>query len=353
MTTTHMGYETRTQSILKEKRRAFMKKKEIERTGGFQIIFKACVLITVYLGLYVLGFFIPLSWWMILPFAILTGIAKAFVGTGVMHDAAHGSFSKHSWVNNLFAHVLYVLGGYLPNWKMQHNTIHHSFTNVHQHDDDIDTRGLIRLSVDQPHRPMHRFQHLYAWFAYSLMTLLWITTKDFFQTIRYHKAKKPGYENIRKHLVLVTLSKLGYYLMWLLVPIFVWDASVLQVVVWFICLELVAGFALGIIFQPAHVFEQTLNLPAPAAENFTAHQIRTSCDFATKSRVLTWLFGGLNFQTAHHLFPEVSHVHYPLITEELLPQICKEANVSYNNAGSFLEAIQGHYRMLKKLGRGQ
>lgn len=352
MTTQSMRYVTRTHQVsLNVKLRAFMKAQGIEKTGGFQIILKACVLITIYLGLYILCFFIPLSWWMIVPFATLSGFAKAFVGTGVMHDAAHGSFSKHSWVNNLFAHVLYVLGGYLPNWKMQHNVIHHSFTNVHEHDDDIDTRGLIRLSVHQPRKSMYRFQHIYAWFTYALMTLLWITTKDFFQAVRYHKAGKPGYENIRKHLALVTLSKLGYYTVWLLVPMFVWDASVLQVVVWFLCMEFVAGFTLGVIFQPAHIFEKSLNLEAPVAEDFVSHQIRTSCDFATNSRVLTWLFGGLNHQTTHHLFPSVSHVHYVLITKELLPKICEEAGVSYNNAGSFVDALRGHARALKRLGR--
>lgn len=353
MITQGMAYDHRhVQRELHQTLRIFMKEKGISKTGGVQIMLKACVLITIYLGLYMSGFFISLQWWMIVPFAILVGIAKAGIGMGVMHDAAHGSFSKHSWVNTLFAHILYVLGGYLPNWKMQHNVIHHSFTNVHEHDDDINTRGLIRLSMYQPRKPFHRFQYIYAWFLYSFMTVLWITTKDFAQAYRYHKEGRSGFENNLRHQVVILFSKIFYYMVWLVIPLMVWDASIMQVVVWFVVLELTSGFILGVIFQPAHIFEKSLNLPEPKSENFIGHQIRTSCDFATQNRLLTWYCGGLNFQTVHHLFPSVSHVYYPIITRELLPEICLREGVEYNHAGSFADALRGHARALQVLGGG-
>jgi len=42
--------------------------------------------------------------------------------------------------------------------------------------------------------------------------------------------------------------------------------------------------------------------------------MRTTVNFATNNRLLTWFAGGLNFQIEHHLFPHLSHTHYPDIS---------------------------------------
>ncbi len=110
---------------------------------------------------------------------IVIGLGMSGVGMVTMHDANHGSFSKNQKVNRFFGNSLYLLGGFPPNWRFQHNTLHHGFTNIQGHDEDIAPPGILRFSPHSPHKKIHRFQFIYAWFFYSLMTISWIIAKDF------------------------------------------------------------------------------------------------------------------------------------------------------------------------------
>ena len=71
--------------------------------------------------------------------------------------------------------------------------------------------------------------------------------------------------------------------------------------------------------------------------------------FATKSKVVSWLVGGLNFQVEHHLFPKISHVHYPVINK-FVRETCKQFNVKYIENKTFVGALWSHIKYLKKLG---
>ena len=48
----------------------------------------------------------------------------------VMHDANHESFSSKKWVNSLMGSSIYILAGNVYNWKVQHNVLHHTYTNI-------------------------------------------------------------------------------------------------------------------------------------------------------------------------------------------------------------------------------
>jgi linoleoyl-CoA desaturase len=98
------------------------------------------------------------------------GVGVAGVGMSVMHDAIHGSFSKSPVINKIFGSTLYLLGGNVYNWEIQHNKLHHTYTNIHHMDEDITGKFMLRLSSDDRLKSIHRYQHIYAFFLYSLMT---------------------------------------------------------------------------------------------------------------------------------------------------------------------------------------
>ena len=88
-------------------------------------------------------------------------------------------------------------------------------------------------------------------------------------------------------------------------------------------------FVLSLVFQLAHTVEHTA-FPVPAEDTgkledeWAVHQIKTTASFATNNKVVSWLVGGLNFQIRHHLFPKISHVHYPAINKiikQALPRL--------------------------------
>ncbi|MCF8366983.1 MAG: fatty acid desaturase, partial [Bacteroidales bacterium] len=148
--------------------------------GNTSIKIKSVVLMLVYLGPFILMLsgvvttlpIILLSW-------AIMGVGVAGIGMGVMHDANHGSYSKNPKVNKFLSKSLYLLGGFPVNWRYQHNTMHHGFTNIDGHDEDIAPTGILRFSPHKPLYKIHRFQQWYAWFLYGLMTFSWVTFKDF------------------------------------------------------------------------------------------------------------------------------------------------------------------------------
>ncbi len=91
--------------------------------------------------------------------------------------------------------------------------------------------------------------------------------------------------------------------------------------------------------------------PSGKIENeWAIHQVATTANFATDNKLISWLVGGLNFQIEHHLFPKISHIHYPAISK-IIKQACKEHDIQYNEFGKMSQAIASHYFYLRKLGQ--
>jgi linoleoyl-CoA desaturase len=109
-----------------------------------------------------------------------------------------------------------------------------------------------------------------------------------------------------------------------------------------------------VVFQLAHIVEGT-QFPLPNEESnrieqeWAIHQVNTTANFATKSKVVSWLLGGLNFQVEHHLFPKVSHIHYPQINK-LVRETCQEFNITYLEHATVLKAFRSHLLHIKRLG---
>jgi linoleoyl-CoA desaturase len=85
-------------------------------------------------------------------------------------------------------------------------------------------------------------------------------------------------------------------------------------------------------------------------DDWAMHQVRTTADFATSSRLTTWYSGGLNHQVEHHLFPNVGHTHYAAL-RPLIREAAERHGLHVHDLGSMNSAIRQHLAMLKKLGR--
>jgi len=342
---------------LREKVRIHFETNHISKYGNFRIISKSIFMISLYLIPYALmlaGVITSLSG--IFACWIIMGFGMAGVGMGVMHDANHGTYSKYRNINSFMAKSLYFLGGFPPNWKYQHNTLHHAFTNIVGHDDDISSVKLLRLSPHSPLFKIHRFQIWYAWVFYGLMTLSWATAKDFRQMQRYKKAGTAftGKKSISEMYIKMLLGKIVYYVVFLITPLIFIPISWYWILLAFVAMHFTCGVILGIVFQTAHVVTKTA-FPLPdengnIENNWAIHQLATTADFAPKSSLLSWLIGGLNYQVEHHLFPNISHVHYKQISK-IVKESAQKFGLPYHVHPTFLSAIWSHARMLKFLGR--
>ena len=340
-------------SELKKKIGEYFNQKGKLTTGNFSLHSKAILLVAGLITLYIhLVFFTPPAIFAIVECVIL-GCFAAAIGFNVMHDGAHGSFSRHKWINSMASNVANFLGASQYMWKTKHNVIHHTYTNIHGVDDDIEARPLLRLCDEQDYYKIHRYQHFYFWFAYSLLYIWWI----FFTDYKKYFSGKIGNIPLRK----MTFSEHFFFWFYKACHAFIFVALPIYMVgftpwlIGFLCLSLVAGFVLSIVFQLAHTVEHT-HFPMPdnasgkMEDEWAIHQIKTTANFATKNKLVSWLVGGLNFQVEHHLFPKISHVHYPAISK-IIKKACQEFGVEYIEYPKVRLAVASHVAFLRAMGK--
>ncbi|MGA0558827.1 fatty acid desaturase family protein [Larkinella sp. VNQ87] len=358
MTATHLKFLNKDKSlffsVLRTRIEDHFAENGFSKAGGSPILYKSLFM----LGLYLIPYALLLTNWfsatgMMALFAIM-GLGIAGVGMSVMHDANHGSFSAHSWVNGCFSSSLYLLGGNVYNWKIQHNTLHHTYTNIDQLDSDITGKPFLRLSVEQPLQKMHRYQHLYAFLLYGLMTFSFLLkdikqVRDFNQKARQRLTRPFPLPEV----LILTFSKLLYLVFICLLPLLVTDLSVWQWALGFLAMNFVAGLVLSTIFQLAHVVEDimppVLNVDGNIENAWAIHQLESTANFSG-SRLVSWFIGGLNYQIEHHLFPSISHIHYPAIAP-IVRATALEYGLPYHQKASLGQAVRSHIEQLKKLGR--
>ena len=341
-------------STMRSRVDSYFEVNNVPRSGNRVMYIKSAVMLSLYIIPYMMIISGAVS--SALPFFllwILMGIGMSGIGLSIMHDANHGAYSRKKAVNRLMGLTLNFVGCNALTWKLQHNVLHHSYTNVHGADEDIDTSGLMRFSPHQKRRWFHRFQHYYAWFLYGFMTLNRITAKDFTQLSRFRKmglVKSSYWRDLSD----IILWKIIYFAYILVLPIVLLPVSPWLIIVSFIAMHMINGLILSLVFQSAHVMP-TSEFHAADEEgklhnNWAVHQMLTTSNFSPGNTALSWFIGGLNYQIEHHLFAHICHVHYRKLSE-IVSDTAKEFGVPYNTRKSFLGAIADHARFLKHLGR--
>lgn len=323
-----------------------------QSTGNFSLYTKAVMLWALYVGLYVhIVFFTPNIWLGVLE-CVIMGILTAAIGFNVMHDGGHGSFSNSKFWNKIAAFSVNALGASGIMWNNKHNIIHHTYTNIDGVDDDIEIKPMLRMCATQKKYKIHKYQHIYVWLLYTQLLIIWVFATDY----KKYFSKKVGSIPIKKlstwdHFAF-WIAKIGYYTGMIILPILL--LGFIKWMVGFLIIAMVAGFILSVVFQLAHTVEETA-FPIPALgtnriENeWAIHQIETTANFATSNKLISWFVGGLNFQIEHHLFPKISHIHYPAISK-IIKQTCNEFGVKYIEYKKMWHAVISHASYLKRMG---
>ena len=278
------------------------------------------------------------------------GFCSILCALNFAHDAAHHSLTGKRRIDNIIFELAFNwqgANGYL--WKIRHNHSHHAYPNVDDCDADLQVNGLIALSPNQPLKAYHRFQHLYAPVAYMFYTLLWVFYKDFVLFFKRKQANILFKEHPLKEWIKFFLYKLMYIVVYIVIPYY---ASGVRVLMAFTCMHLLVSLFLLFTFLISHyvegiVFTNPAN-NASLATSWARHQVNVSVDFHAESQWAGYIFGGFNAHVAHHLFPQVCHVHYPAITKIIRNKLRKH-RVNYRSV-SFFGGIVSHLRFIKAQG---
>ena len=323
--------------------------------GNLRLTIQTVIMLSLYIIPFVFIFIIPMNAWVAMVLVTVMGAGMAGIGMCVMHDAVHGSYSNKEWINKMLGGTLYLLGSNVFNWKIQHNYLHHAYTNIEGYDQDIASRGPIRLSQYAPLKKIHRYQYVHAFFFYGLMTISKLV-KDFTQLLEYNKEgiSRQYHINPVSEYIRMVFVKIIYLFIFIGLPVLFTSFSWWQVLLGFFIMHWVAGCILSTVFQMAHVVEGTEQL-MPNAEGiiereWAVHELRTTSDFARNNLFLEYYVGGLNFQIEHHLFPNISHIHYRRIAP-VVEKTAKEFGYDYNLKPTFRKALYSHILRLKELGK--
>jgi linoleoyl-CoA desaturase len=319
---------------------------------AFKLFFYPAVFIGSYLLLVLGNYPFPTQ---VILFVVL-GFFTAFIGLNISHDAVHGSLSENKWVNKALGYTFNLIGANSYIWNVTHNIVHHTYTNIEGHDEDIMQISLLRMSPHQKLRSVHKNQYVYAFFFYSLASLSWVFIKDY---VKFFKKEIGNYKNknhpLREYFILF-FSKAVYYAIFVVIPFVFIEALWWQILIGFLLMHFVQGLTMAIVFMLAHIVEETdfplSNDTGNVKNTWAVHQLYTTADFGRNNSLLSFLCGGLNFQIEHHLYPRICHVHYKNISE-IVKQTADEFNLRYNDNSSFSKALGSHIRLLKALGRPQ
>ena len=341
------------QQAIKTKAAAYFAENRIKPTGNIKLYSKALILIFSAVALYMFLLFSRYNAAIGILLSIALGFFLCGIAMNVMHDANHGSFSSKKWVNNLMGLTMNALGSNAFLWKIKHNILHHTYTNIDGLDNDIIHSPALRQTPTQPWVPLHRYQHIYMYFLYAISTLHWMLLGDFQKYFTKQFIGMPIRKITLQEHVIFWLSKILYVVFYIYLPIYF--TGWLPWLIGFLIIHFVLGLFLTIIFQLAHMVEKTSFDSAGMGKKmidseWAIHEVKSTANFATQNKVLTWFAGGLNFQVEHHLFPHISHVHYPAISK-IIQEQCRLFNLPYNCYVTVTEAVISHTRLMKQLGK--
>ncbi len=294
-----------------------------------------------------------LSLWQTVVAVVSLGLSGAAVAMGTAHDAVHGSFSKGRRTNAAVALMAAPFGISRTWWRAKHNQLHHSFTNVHEVDDDLQFGRLLRLTPYQDRRWWHRYQHVYAWLLYPLMYLAMFVNGDrTFITRGVIGTTQVASASLPRALWLLVEKLTGLAILF---GIAVLAHPVLDVIAVYLAAAALAGLVMAVVFQTGHCLDTTTFLKPDAGtgelpSGWALAQLAGTADVAPSNRLYTAFTGGLNHHIEHHLFPQANQLLLPDIAP-IVHRHCATSGVDLVVLPTLSAAVRSHQRLLRRLGR--
>ena len=268
------------------------------------------------------------------------------------HDFSHNTIFKNKKLNNLcFICIYTIVGAHAEAWKLRHIHSHHYAPNVEEYDSDLKISKLIRVIPNSQHQWYHRFQHIYAPFAYTTYSLFWVFIKDF--VILFSKDEYTAKKGLKYHLSFWA-QKIFYLSFILALPLLFSLQPWYIVLSGFIIMHLAQSLFLLFTFFMTHHVEETAypvtDQNGYINSSWLMNQVKSSNDMHPFSKTANFILGGFNNHIAHHLFPHIHHIYYPQLNK-ILYGLLSEHNIKPNQT-TYWGGIKSHLRLLKRMSYG-
>ena len=289
---------------------------------------------------------------------MLLTFASMILSINLGHDAAHHAVTGNKRIDDTIFKSIFAaqgISGYV--WQVRHNYSHHVLPNVKEHDSDMELTKLILLEHDsEGARWYHRFQHIYAPFLYSMVSFSLLFAQDFKFFTQKSQANLYFEKIPRIEWFKMLIFKAAYFTITFGLPMYFSSLSFVQIFgAWALVHCVVSVFVAFTFFISHHVTEldyigsgENSDL---VSDSWIHHQITTTVDFSPECKFSHFLFGGFNLHIAHHIFPEVSHQHYPALTK-IIKNVLAENNASdWYKSFSFRQGCISHIKHLRNIGQ--
>jgi len=328
----------------------YFKTHNVNKYGNSSLVIKYLVIKAIFILSYLLIFYFQGGYLVFLPFVIL-GPLGIVLAINISHDAIHGVAHSNKWINSYFTKQMDLVGANSYAWKKRHQFGHHTFPNTLGKDPDLTQTEVVKILPKAASKPYHKFQHIYVPFFYAIYTINWIYVRDF----KDFFSRKSLLKSIpRKEYIKLICFKLLYISVFIFIPLVFTRLSLAEVLIGNLLLHVSASYFLTLALVPSHVSENSVFIEPDSTGkmpySWAHHQIMTTTDFATNSNLTTWLLGGFNHHVVHHLFPKVSHVHYPKMTP-IIKRLAKKYGLKYHHETSTFRAYLSHYNLLRNNGK--
>ncbi|OFZ16693.1 MAG: hypothetical protein A3D92_03520 [Bacteroidetes bacterium RIFCSPHIGHO2_02_FULL_44_7] len=312
------------------------------RKANFRMKLKMLIF---FIGLFAsyISIYFSTSFALLLFTAFLYGLFSFLLAFNIVHDAGHYALFQHKKHNELAMLTLDLFGISSFIWQTNHN-LHHYTPNVLNHDSLVDDFKLGKIVPNGPWHPIFRYQVFYIPILSLFYSFSLVLVSDFIKFPQILKRANMTDSLRFKRIFQFILTKILGITISLIIPAILLQLSFGEALLFFLMTHLGPGIMVGFFVAPSH-FNTHVKYPEVSAEmtlngSWSAHQLDTTEDFEVNNPVFNFILGGFNHHVAHHLFPEICHIHYPQITQ-LISITAHEYGLTHHQS-RFLPLYRAH-----------
>ena len=318
--------------ILSQKVRNYFYTNKKSHHGNLFWIFKSFLQIITFLFL-IYNVYTSESFLIHIISGILLGNIFMQLGFCIMHDASHSAISKNYLINEFLSKLWSSFALWDDQlWRKHHSFRHHSFTGTKKDPDTIHFFPFIRKSLLEPTKKyleINYFKKIFYLFVLVVFPGMWLGQSiSYFRWIFRKNIWRIEIENY-KHFYFETFLKLSS------IYILFFTGRIVAALSFIISLNMTYAFFI----LPDHdTYETHLNSVKNLKSDWGEMQVRNSGNFLNDNILINHLFGGINYQIEHHLFPTICHVHFPEV-KKIVKKTCEEFNIPYIEHPTLYSAV--------------
>lgn len=278
----------------------------------------------------------------------LMGVTTLLIFLNLIHESVHGLVFEKQWQNNAILYIFDLIGANSYIWKRRHNILHHGFQNIAGWDSDIEQASLFRIYPHERKRKIHSYQTRLVFIFYPLYLVNWVLIRDFKDFFsKKQLIRKVSKIPAREYIILFFFK--FFFLFYIVIVPYLLGLSLIQSILAMLFMLIIAGtLALNFLLTPHVNVKNEFPLPDSKGRlpfSWLEHQFATTNDVTNCSWITRNLLGNFNFHIAHHLFPKLSSIYAPEVTE-IIKNYAENHNLGYRSY-SMKNALKYHFELIK------